>query len=62
MLFSWLLLIGICLGIPAALMWGGWEDWGMKKYLWGVMQFGLLLAVSGGTLTLCGDPGSVRGG
>ena len=31
------------------------------SFLWNVAKFALLLLAAGGLLTLCGDPGSVRG-
>jgi hypothetical protein len=47
----------VVLGIPVGLMWGGWKDWGVRHFIWAVLKFAALLLVTGGLLTLCGDPG-----
>lgn len=58
---SWWLLVVIPVGISAGLLWGGWREWGIKSFVWIVLKFALLLLAAGGLLTLCGDPGSIRG-
>lgn len=57
---NWWLVVLICGGISVGLLWGGWQEWGVKTFLVNVLKFSLLMLTTAVLLTMCGDF-SIRG-